>query len=381
MLKQISFICLALTLAAPSALNAQTAAALPSIKPTGPYAIGRQRLYWTDSSRRDPVDPSRYREVSGWVWYPASGSTDAQEPPLPSDWQALRIESLSAKLGAVVAAAMKSFYVHERTNAKPLSGRSRFPVLLFVPGLSWLASDYSVLIDDLVSHGYVVVGISPTGFSEPIEFPDGRVVRRSLGVGDKIGADQSYVHDDALFALRKIRELSADGFLRGRLDINHIGAVGHSLGGTTSLVVAARDTTVRAAINIDGDPMGDVVKARPGQPVLLISSESPTIEEAPPMASAERQELVRQGLERSEKRRSDDWAAISSQSVSARRISIPGTHHLNFEDAALASALITDKSARWMKFGTMEPERALSTLSLIVRTFFDQSFGRAGKGG
>jgi hypothetical protein len=134
---------------------------------------------------------------------------------------------------------------------------------------------------------------------------------------------------------------------------------------------------VRAAINIDGDPMGDVLEARPHQPILLISSESPTIDEAPPRPTAQGTELVRQGLERSEKRRTDDWNAISSQSVSAKRITIPGTHHLNFEDAALASGLVTEKSARWMKFGTIEPERALSTLSSTVRTFFDATLGRA----
>ena len=85
---------------------------------------------------------------------------------------------------------------------------------------------------------------------------------------------------------------------------------------------------------------------------------------------------MRQGLERSEKRRTDDWNAIASESVSARRIVIPGAHHLNFVDAALASPVLADKAARWMKFGTIDPERALSTLALAVRTFFDQTLAR-----
>jgi pimeloyl-ACP methyl ester carboxylesterase len=271
---------------------------------------------------------------------------------------------------------MKMFTVHERTDAPVKADRSSFPVLLFVPGLSWLASDYSVMIGDLVSHGYVVIGISPTGFSDPVELADGRMVRRSLGIGDRIGTEQSYEQDDATFALKKIREMNDAGFLRARLEVQHIGVFGHSIGGTTALVAAARDSTVRAAINIDGDPMGDVLAVRPRQPILLVSSESPTMDEAPPRPSPQQMGLVRQGLERSEKRRSDDWAAISSESVSASRISVLGAHHLNFEDAALASGLLTDKAARWMKFGSIEPERGLETLALVVRTFFDQSFGR-----
>jgi len=289
------------------------------------------------------------------------------------------MDVLRVKLGPQVADAMKTFTVHERNDAPLQAGKSRFPVLLFVPGLSWLASDYSVMIDDLVSHGYIVVGISPSGFSEPVEFPDGRVVRRTLAVGEKVGTDQSIVWDDAVFSLRKIRDMNVGGFLRGRLDTKRIGAFGHSLGGTTSLVVAARDTTVRAAINIDGDPMGDVRAARPRQPLLLISSEPPAVDTVNSTMPRERMVLVQQGIERSEKRRTDDWNAIASESVSARRVFIQGSQHLNFEDAALASGLVTDKQARWMKFGTIEPERALTQLVSLVRAFFDASLASSYK--
>lgn len=370
MTSRLFFRILCLTLIS-AAAEGQVLTPVASIKPTGQYAVGRRAINWTDSSRRDPTDSTQYREVTGWVWYPASGAKDAQELPLPEDWQALRIEALRVKLGSDVAAAMKSFTVHERTDAPISADRSAFPVLLFVPGLSWLASDYSVMIDDLVSHGYVVIGISPTGFSDPVKLPGGRIARRSLGLGEKIGTEQSYAQDDATFALKKIREMNDAGSLSARLDVKHIGMFGHSLGGTTALVVAARDSTVRAAINIDGDPMGDVLAVRPHQPILLVSSESPTIDEAPQNLT-QRMDLVKQGIERSEKRRSDDWASIASQSIVAKRITVPGAHHLNFEDAALASGLLTDKAARWMKFGSIEPERGLETLTSIVRTFFDR---------
>ena len=360
-------------LLSPAIAFAQTSARISSIAPFGEFAVGRRQVYWIDSTRRDVTDSSRYREISGWVWYPASGSRDAEELPLPAEWQSHKLDVLRTRFGPEVASAMKTFSVRERTDAPVLGGSSQFPVLLFVPGLSWLASDYSVMIDDLVSHGYVVVGISPKGFSDPVEFPDGRVVHQSLGRGEKIGTDQAIAHDDALFSLHHILQMNDRGFLQGRIDTHKIGAFGHSLGGTTALVAAARDTVVRAAINIDGDPMGDVREARPRQPLLLISSESPTIDEAPSNPSPQHMDLVRQGLERSEKRRTDDWNAISSESVSARRIIIPGAHHLNFVDAALASPLLTDKAARWMKFGSIAPEQALTTLSSIVRTFFDQS--------
>lgn len=367
----------AAALAVTSVLHAQ----IPDPTPTGPYATGRQNFVWTDSARRDPTDTTRWREVSAWVWYPATVQKPAgTQPPLPAAWETRRLEALKTKLGPDIAKAMSEFAVHAQTNAPLLAGTSRLPVLLFTPGLSWLATDYSVLLEDIASHGYIVVGYSPAGFSDPVVFPDGRVVGRSLGNGASIGTDQSYINDDAFFVLREIRDLDNHGFLRGRIDLGRIGAFGHSIGGVTSFVLAARDTAVRAAINIDGDVMGDARDVRPHQPLLLISSDMPKMDESPPDWSPKRLELFHQGLERSEKRRTDEWTNLSSQSVSAHRVRIIGAMHLNFTDAALASVNAQSREARWMKFGSIDAERGLTITSNLVRSFFDQIFARTDVG-
>ena len=176
------------------------------------------------------------------------------------------------------------------------------------------------------------------------------------------------------------RDLDSHGFLRGRIDLGRIGAFGHSIGGVTSLVLAARDTGVRAAINIDGDVMGDAREVRPHQPLLLISSDLPKMDESPTDWSPKRLELFHQGLERSEKRRTDEWTNLSSQSVSAHRVRIIGAMHLNFTDAALASGHAQSLEARWMKFGSIDAERGLTITSNLVRSFFDQIFARTDAG-
>ncbi|HJQ54952.1 MAG TPA: hypothetical protein VJ825_14025 [Gemmatimonadaceae bacterium] len=367
----------AATIVLTSALNAQ----VDHPAPTGPYSVGRRNMVWTDSTRRDPTDTTRWRAISAWVWYPANrGKDTATEAPLPPAWESRRLETLKTKLGPEIASAMKAFDVHAHTNAPLLGGTSRLPVLLFTPGLSWLATDYSVLVEDLASHGYIVVGISPVGFSDPVVFPDGRVTGRSLGNGASIGTDQSYIADDAVFVLRAIRDLDRNGFLRDRIDLGRVGAFGHSIGGAMSVVLAARDTAVRAAINIDGDVMGDARDARPHQPLLFINSDTPTTDESPSNWPPKRVELFHQGLERSEKRRADEWTNTSSQSVSPHRVKIIGARHLNFTDAALASDRAISREARWMKFGSIDPGRALTITSELVRSFFDQIFGRGGPG-
>ena len=70
--------------------------------PSGPYPVGRRFMVWTDSSRRDPVDSTRARELPIWIWYPAGSPPDAErQPVLPPEWQARRIETLAVDLHSV----------------------------------------------------------------------------------------------------------------------------------------------------------------------------------------------------------------------------------------------------------------------------------------
>lgn len=390
-MKHLAALLTAVIALSPSVLQAQPAnppATLPtstvdartieSPAPTGAYTVGRLSMVWTDSSRRDPVDSTRLREIPVWIWYPAAPVPSAEDQPvLPPEWRARRIETLTAKLGPAVARAAGSLKVHARIAAPWQASASRRPVLLFTPGLGWLASDYSVLLEDLASHGYVVVGLASPGFADVVRFADGREVVRTLGIGEKIGTDQAIVHADAAYVLGRLRALAEDphGLLYGHVDLERIGVFGHSLGGTTALMLAARDSTVRAAVNIDGDPMGDVLGITPRQSILLLSSESPTIAEAPPGGSSEHMELVRQGLERSELRRTNDWRRISAHAREAHRVRVLGTRHLNFEDAALASSWLATPKERWMRVGTIDGARGLAVTAEVVRAFFDATFG------
>jgi hypothetical protein len=119
-----------------------------------------------------------------------------------------------------------------------------------------------------------------------------------------------------------------------------------------------------------GRRLADAVNVRPRQPLLLVSSESPSITEAPAEAVAERRAQMQQGLERSEARRSNDWTRMSNNAVSAYRIRISGSRHLNFTDVALASSLIVTPAERWMKMGPIDGTRGLVVTAGLVRSFF-----------
>jgi predicted dienelactone hydrolase len=152
------------------------------------------------------------------------------------------------------------------------SDGAKFPVLLFSHGLGSEAPTYASLIEDLVSHGYVVVAISHTYDASAVTFPDGTTLNANMSwlppppdpdAGDAaVAAFQAVMHDhvatwtaDARFVLDQVTQWQAndpEGVLTGRLDLDHVGMFGHSYGGATSAEVCALDPRFKAGIDLDG---------------------------------------------------------------------------------------------------------------------------------
>ena len=66
--------------------------------------------------------------------------------------------------------------LHATADAAPLTRRGGWPVVLFSPGFGVERELYAGLVEDLASHGYVVVAIDHPHDASIVEFPDGHVV-------------------------------------------------------------------------------------------------------------------------------------------------------------------------------------------------------------
>lgn len=119
---------------------------------SGTYKVGRTSFEWTDNTRADPLDPAHGpRRLAVWLWYPAPAN--AQGRPLkysPGLWSGLAFgppvrwfESDFAKIR-----------IHSVEGASVADGK--FPVVVLEPGMGFTAPQYSVLAEQLASHGYVV---------------------------------------------------------------------------------------------------------------------------------------------------------------------------------------------------------------------------------
>lgn len=262
----------------------------PLLAPSGPHPVGKLATSVVDASRgglfsKDPLDR---RELSLYVWYPTEPERLAGPARYVSPLMAQEA-GLPVELASLV-----------RTNATatpPLSSSwESWPVVIFLPGLGVNVEFYASLLEELASHGYVVVGIDPTFIAGVTEFPDGRAIyqdedlrvgagleRTPLNHGRGLAAGvmgsalmETYagvMADDASFVLDVLAEWNEDGgpawTFAGRLELSWPGVLGHSMGGAAALRALGSDPRFRAGIDLDGGLHGES-ELLLGDPLMIL---------------------------------------------------------------------------------------------------------------
>jgi dienelactone hydrolase len=269
---------------------------------SGTFGIGWVGYEWIDESRADSysVHPEAHRDLMVYLWYPSSRSASGDRAPYwpgakqmdaAPDVRAQMTEEFGALWPLIVSGEFKS---HAIENAPIAKVPKQFPVVLLSHGLGGTSFEYTALIEQLVSHGYVVVAIEHTYTASAVTFPDGRVVVQHRDpVPTGLSAEQRWQRmvesatveinrgsGDVVFVLNKLTELDTTKTpnfpLGGRLDMSHVAAVGHSAGGAFATLACQLDARIHACVSLDGEmpPMAAFPEAPGGkgfqQPVLLL---------------------------------------------------------------------------------------------------------------
>jgi dienelactone hydrolase len=140
---------------------------------------------------------------------------------------------------------------------------SPFPVLFFSPGFLMAAQLYSSLIEEMASHGYIVVAINHTDACWPVMFPDGssRAILPELAnifsnkersCMQTFDMTQETWVKDVEFVLSWLQNQP----LTKSLALSRLGIFGHSFGGSTAIEAARRYKAFRAVVNLDGSLFG-----------------------------------------------------------------------------------------------------------------------------
>jgi len=268
-------ILLACLCSALSALSSAQTGAPPQIpSPTGPYAIGRIGYHWTDASRPDDYDPKRRRELMVYLWYPTAKSAGTKGQCFPGAAQMDDLPEIhkimSREFGNAWAQIVSGEISSHAIDHAPIAKTSMpFPVITFSHGLGSTGFLYTVLIEHLVSYGYVVASIEHTYTAKVIWFPDGRVVtqhndavptrlsqsERQKRMMEQVSTGISEGAADVQFVIDRIEDLNRDmqhSELVGAIDLNRVAAMGHSAGAEFAARACQQDSRIHACVDLDG---------------------------------------------------------------------------------------------------------------------------------
>ena len=131
-------------------------------KPMGKYAIGTVSYWVTDPDREEIfiTDKHQARQIPIQVWYPAEKTSQSDYAPyIP---EATKVSEAISELLHIPKVLLYSLQF-KRSNALekiPISdGKAQYPVLLYLTGLYGHRCISTFQIQELVSQGYIVVGI------------------------------------------------------------------------------------------------------------------------------------------------------------------------------------------------------------------------------
>ena len=236
-------------------------------EPTGTYAVGRTREHWVDTRAEiitAAVDDTR--ELTVYLWYPAAPNGDGA---------AAYVEDLAA-LEPVLERRTRRAYERvstHATDAAPVADEAAaFPLLVFSAGNDMLSAQYTALIEELVSHGFVVAALDHPYDARAVELESGQAVAFAAdswpalpppsadGTPDPSSPNALFYRErvgvraeDVSWVIDRLTELAATDSIASRVDFERIGLFGHSIGGVAAGEGCQVDSRIDACLNLDGD--------------------------------------------------------------------------------------------------------------------------------
>jgi dienelactone hydrolase len=361
------------------------AIALPSIFPVfelpeinGEYEVGTTDLLF-EFDREEVIteEPSDRRKIVAKIWYPSVETNDQRDLYIDQGGRHGFAQKYGLPDGTFSYLDKIETNVYRGTSV----AKEKFPVLIFSHGYNSKANNYYALLNEVASHGYVIVALNHTYESTGSTFPDGSEVyfdydyAREIESGTwetmapvieafqkdlsyeerhpivKKGLESYFVGgmverwaQDISDAVSELENLNASGFLKDKLDLNNIGVFGHSRGGGAAGEALLTDDRINAGANIDGVQWGRIVNTSFDDPFLYVSADWPE----------EKEDL-------------NSHAYINKSKGVFYEAKVLGTLHSNFMDIPLMIPVNAINQA-----GSIDPYLALEITNELVVSFFDK---------
>jgi len=343
-------------------------------QPTGPYKVGTSSHHLVDTSWVDPLAPkefeSDYRELIVQCWYPSQTNIeqslyDYMPHKIPYLLETLVSSySLPAQL---ITPFFPAVYKHAIDNASIASSNVLYPLVLFTHGISSLCDLHTAQLENLASHGFIVIGINHTHGCMVNLFPDGRV--KEFYYNELLTDQEQSIlwtktgTKDMRFVLDTLEKVPLNMMpIAKNIDFDHVGVLSYSGGGVIALNLCQEDKRIKAIVNLDGWE----------ELVAHMINESQTI---PTMYMVKDPSMPLTGLDPSTEKLLDLHHASATDSY---HITTKGTQHNSFNDLPLIKQkflpfLIMNKFKGGM---TTDPYTVNNLINDCAVTFFNKYLKR-----
>jgi pimeloyl-ACP methyl ester carboxylesterase len=356
--------------------------------PSGIYPIGTLTYHWQDAHRQEVFspDPKARRELMVQIWYPAKNTASSSRAPYVQDANALSTALARLKhLPGFFFSQFKYVTTNAIASAPMADNKPNYPLLIFLEGAIGFRQMNTFQVEELVSHGYIVAAIDQPYTAASVVFPDGdeassipleqmkSLIHQSYSPAKKAPMLNGqtlekgiigYLAQDVRFVLNRLADLNQadpNAILTGRLDLQHIGTFGVSLGGIVASETCRLEPRIRACLVMDAPMPTDVVRFGLQQPTMWITRDAQTM--------------------RLERLRSGGWSELDiSEHLSTMRatfehlrgdgyfVQVPGMFHVNLTDVPYWSPIFP-----WLGItGPIDGRRAYSIINAYSLVFFDQ---------
>ncbi|OWA34805.1 hypothetical protein B9G55_13700 [Saccharibacillus sp. O16] len=352
-------------------------------EPTGHYAVGMFEAHLIDHNRQETrrgtlSQGAGSREVAVTVWYPADRNLKPEAAALTgSPGAAVEPEHYPDSLGKCISLVfglpsglfrhLSKIQTHAFRDLPLAAEEAPYPVLLFSPGIRSTRYQNLTMIEELVSRGYIVVGMDHPYTAGTMRLADGQ---DALYIHEPKFAESRELYDynvkevgvralDARFVLdtlEKWNQTDSGHLLAGRMDLSRTGIVGHSYGGATAAEALATDDRLAAALSLEGGFWGEVSHKPLEKPFMYLftggteRSLDPNQSRKEAVFFEEWQEDVERVMTSS---RHDTFFAV-----------VEPFFHQSFSDLPLVSPRLFARS--------LTPERAIDITRTYAVAFFDQ---------
>jgi dienelactone hydrolase len=343
--------------------------------PEGEFKVGTLQLAWIDSARPEPatLQPEDKREIPVQIWYPAAlplkgkpemlfgGNRELTSPLLKEYARAMQLPDFALQY-------WRYFRTNSYLDAPLLPSPKPYPVVIISHGLGTGKVFHVSQAENLASHGYVVMALEHPYSSAAALLSSGQIAdfRTPLTSEDFITKAKElgevWVADIA-FSIRQLRSFNSgevSSLFKDKLDLEHIGIMGHSFGGGAAYQATRLLGDITAGINMDGTLFGLDVQEPLTKPFMFMQAESTVqtgegyAKDAPPH--------IREHLKQEAK------AMLEAVTAGGIHLHVEGAEHFNFTDHQLYSPLFKYTGMT----GSIEGEHGAALVNRYVLEFFNK---------